>query len=860
MKTLKKSFSIILCLSLVFGIVAVFGVGINKETGLKVSAVFHSVGDLVEFGTYPQREVKDSETLVLLNSQTLSWASYGYYSGTGTWDDGQMTAKDYMKYADVTVNGTKYRAVKFTEYRPCCTGFTSSNSQQDDNGYEINNTYWFQFEPIKWRVLDPATGFILCESIIDSQAFNNYVKSNGSDENGTAYWGDEGCTYYANNYEKSSIRAWLNDDFYHTAFSSPDKGNIKTTHLENKAYSPTYSEYDCADTDDKVFLLSYSDALNTNYGFSSNNSDYDKARRAQGTDYAKCQGLYVYRNSGSEYDGNSYWRLRSPGDFSYSICYVINDGYAYNYFYNTDNTSFGVRAALKISNLNNLPIVGHAGDVNPPDSSQATPVSQSWYIKRLTDSDVNYRKVDISYPCDYLTNPFISVEWRDSLFWKSSTEYNKEIDLIGGALSAAAEDEEGQYIVPAYNKLGFTNDKISLYSYPDHPTLNRSDALNILGNKFADDKTFAFSIASKKCVDGKTLIIITARGTKTGIESMLDLNGDYDSTLNEKRVYNSYLVFAEDILYGLKDYINLHPNLKNEDLKFLITGHSLGGGAANLSAAYLTKNTGTLGLNYSKSSVFCYTYGAVSPLVDGQVESGYENIFNTFNYYDTYGPHGNGYPLGFKPAGNKNYNYKFGIIRDFKYDNKVYHRVASKVLGQSTANHDMPGYLYAVAGGFADDKNYAVIQCPVDVEVRSEGKVVGRIKNNAIDENVTSISCAAVDDAKIFVFEKGVSYEFVQTGTDVGTMNITFGNTSVNGETKDFSNIALEKGKMMLVKISENEAVRDYSLYVTDASGNQTAEINTDGSETPIKLTLWQRIVRWFENLIAKIKALFSRG
>lgn len=354
MKTLKKSFSIILCLSLVFGIVAVFGLGINKETGLKVSAVSHSVGDLVEFGTYPQREVKDSETLALLNSQTLSWVSYGYYSGTGTWDDGQMTAKDYMKYADVTVNGTKYRAVKFTEYRPCCTGFTSSNSQQDDNGYEINNTYWFQFEPIKWRVLDPATGFILCESIIDSQAFNNYCIFDGN------YWGKSGETYYcANNYAKSSIRDWLNDDFYHTAFSSEDEGNIKTPHLENKAYLQEYSQYDCADTDDKVFLLSYSDVLNPNYGFSSNDCDYDKARRAQGTNYAKCQGLWVNSSSGSEYEGNSNWRLRSPGYGAYYSCIVFNFGNANDRSYcGTGRTGVGVRAALNISNLDELPTVG----------------------------------------------------------------------------------------------------------------------------------------------------------------------------------------------------------------------------------------------------------------------------------------------------------------------------------------------------------------------------------------------------------------------------------------------------------------------------------------------------------------------
>lgn len=94
-----------------------------------------------------------------------------------------MKPGDWMKYADFTYNGTKYRAVTFSQYRPYWTdNSTSSGTNQDYNGYTTNNIYYFKYEPLKWRVLDPSTGLVLCESIIDSQAYSNTIYSYGTDE------------------------------------------------------------------------------------------------------------------------------------------------------------------------------------------------------------------------------------------------------------------------------------------------------------------------------------------------------------------------------------------------------------------------------------------------------------------------------------------------------------------------------------------------------------------------------------------------------------------------------------------------------------------------------------------------------
>ncbi len=58
--------------------------------------------------------------------------------------------------------------------------------------------------------------------------------------------------------------------------------------------------------------------------FSLNYYDDDIYREAQGSDYAKCQGLYVHNNdvSYTAYRGNSNWWLRSQGGYSQLACYV----------------------------------------------------------------------------------------------------------------------------------------------------------------------------------------------------------------------------------------------------------------------------------------------------------------------------------------------------------------------------------------------------------------------------------------------------------------------------------------------------------------------------------------------------------
>jgi len=326
----------LMCLAMIFTIVPINGFVIDAQ------AVTYSKGDILEYGSYPQTRVKDKSLISKLNGLSKKWISYKNYSGTGNWSDGKMKSGDFMKYADVTYKGVKYRGVTFSKYLPWYTSLTSSkeNSYQDDSGYSVNTTYWFKYEPLKWRVIDPTNGLVLSVKVIDGRAYNNTIYYKKESYQNTS------CTTYANNYAKSSIRQWLNGSFYNTAFTGTEKSHIVTTALNNNA---TASKYNSPATKDKVFMLSKAEASNKEYGFSTNYSTPDKLRKAKATDYSKCQGIYVHSEGADK--GNSSWWLRTPGSHSSLATGVYSKG-DMSYDYDV-NYIIGIRPAIVLKHIAN---------------------------------------------------------------------------------------------------------------------------------------------------------------------------------------------------------------------------------------------------------------------------------------------------------------------------------------------------------------------------------------------------------------------------------------------------------------------------------------------------------------------------
>ncbi len=406
------TFMVILMLIASAPIVNIAGVDlVITASAAKITS--YSQGDIIEFGWYPQSEVTDSSIISALDSDSGEWLSYNYYSGTGNLSDGKMTASDYMRYKDVLYCSEKYRGVVFDSYRPYFTGYTSSNSYtyQDENGYKPNTVYWFKYEPIKWRVLDSAMGMVMSETILDSQPYNNYILSSGTDEYGyIAYWGDSSKTYYANNYAESSIRQWLNNDFYNTAFSKTQQNIIKSTTIDNSAYSNVCSAYDSEATNDKIYLLSQNDSIDTSYGFSNSYSEFDIERRAQGSDYAQSQGLWI--NTSASYYGNVLWLLRSPGNDSRG-CRRVHDYGQLDYNYNVSNTDNGVRPALNfdltaeifqcdVKDTGNSSSNGADVDEEPEEPTTEEPITQ------VPDTD----GVEKDCSCNCHKSGFLAFIWK----------------------------------------------------------------------------------------------------------------------------------------------------------------------------------------------------------------------------------------------------------------------------------------------------------------------------------------------------------------------------------------------------------------------------------------------------------------
>ena len=82
---------------------------------------------------------------------------------------------------------------------------------------------------------------------------------------------------------------------------------VLTTTVDNSAESTGQSSnpYVCEDTEDKLFLLSYKEVTNADYGLSKSSN-----RKMLTSDYARANGVLM--STSTDYYGNASWWLRSP--------------------------------------------------------------------------------------------------------------------------------------------------------------------------------------------------------------------------------------------------------------------------------------------------------------------------------------------------------------------------------------------------------------------------------------------------------------------------------------------------------------------------------------------------------------------
>lgn len=256
-------------------------------------------------------------------------------------------AKAAVSLQNPTTNGngvTTWDCIYFGNY---WQNDTNGDGKADQND---------QKEPIKWRVLSVHgnDAFLLADKNLDNKQYNEEIIS--------VTWAT--CT----------LRTWLNVTFLNTAFTSAEQAAIKNTTVVNED-NPYFGTEGGENTIDKVYLLSIAEASNTAYGFNGEFNTRSETRMAKNTVYAKERGAWT--STSTEYEGNGWWWLRTPGDDSGNASLVLGSGHGLlnGDGYGVDGDDGAVRPALHL-NLSSSTLWSYAGKVTSEGgggSSQATP-------------------------------------------------------------------------------------------------------------------------------------------------------------------------------------------------------------------------------------------------------------------------------------------------------------------------------------------------------------------------------------------------------------------------------------------------------------------------------------------------------
>lgn len=246
-----------------------------------------------------------------------------------------------------------------------------STGKYSDGSAADGGTKYFKMEPIKWRVLtknynSSGKALLLAQSCLMSD-----ISYSGLD------WGVErtigGKTVYQSNYQHSRLRAFLNGityigkdnanvndfkgkGFFQTAFNSDEQGIIVETTVKNgkdsatpTGVTPTWdcSTVCCADTKDKIFVLSAKEMFDSNYGFGGSSS----CQWRKAVDYACALETHGEIQWYTDNYCNS-WILRSPfvGGADY-------EAESYMYSVNCSSGAVGTLTSVMTNNLYALAIV-----------------------------------------------------------------------------------------------------------------------------------------------------------------------------------------------------------------------------------------------------------------------------------------------------------------------------------------------------------------------------------------------------------------------------------------------------------------------------------------------------------------------
>ncbi len=202
-------------------------------------------------------------------------------------------------------------------------------------------------ESIEWKVLKTTDdkALLISKYVLDNVTYNNTQKA--------------GITW-----DECSLRTWLNNDFYNTAFSSDEKNCIATTTLVNNT-SASYTSRGGVETTDNVFCLSIDEVrelFSFEYWGDNAQTGNSSGLIADATAYAKSVngGALTTETISDEYAGfypanvigttGAGWWLRTPG-YNYDNAWgVYSNGQIGTDLYSRPNLdNVGVRPAIWVN-------------------------------------------------------------------------------------------------------------------------------------------------------------------------------------------------------------------------------------------------------------------------------------------------------------------------------------------------------------------------------------------------------------------------------------------------------------------------------------------------------------------------------
>ncbi|MCI9443099.1 MAG: leucine-rich repeat protein [Oscillospiraceae bacterium] len=489
------------------------------------------------------------------------------------------------------------------------------------------------------------------------------------------------------------------------------------------------------------------------------------------------------------------------------------------------------------------PGMGGAGEDPGPDNPDAPDKPDN------PDSDTSIRRINLPYYSGIGAQTHsIPAEWGWSLFSKPALaaipyeSYDNRLATTGLILSAAVEHSHDQAEFILRNQLGFTLvDSKNYDSSADlHPAV-----------------TFA---CKELTIDGQSeyIFAIVVRGTQPGNWD------DYWTDLTS--LWGGFDTAASNLAAQFGSFMGT-TSLPDSDIptggagrvKFFLTGHSLGGAMANIMA----KNLSAV---YGAENVFAYTFASPRTTSSTAISStmGRGNIYNILHEEDNvpllpptlndrYGLSAwfsrnkyNGMYSNFSNlTGGKSLDSQLSSIDPFKgHATEIY----LSFLQTLSAGAPLPQASYSGGGGGGG------VWCPVDLDIyvktSSGDRLVGRVKDNVVDESVTKEVVIRIDgDRKYFYFPFEGEYVVKLTGTDSGTMTF-FAQTMdydtgepIEGTGTVFENVDLTSGKEFVSEIAVEDGTtagvmtEDVRLYVIDSTGEPEKEVLPDGSGTEVPIT-----------------------